>query len=124
MIFMKIFNKHGEVPPPIVKADFSGGLNTANQVDAIAENQLADVLNMEIDFATKKLQTVCGTKDILSAEKIFAGKFFYQSKVLAKKIFEGGFDDEKNFFAVSVIDDDFYFACESKCGGKLGLYFF
>lgn len=69
---MKILNKHGEVPPPIVKADFSGGLNTAAQVDGIAENQLADVLNMEVDVATGKLQTVCGTKDILTAENIFA----------------------------------------------------
>ena len=89
MIQMKIFNKHGE--------DFSGGLNTVTQVDGIAENQLADVLNMEIDFSTGKLQTVSGTKDILSAEKIFAAIYDSINHLILlvkndKKIFLADFD--------------------------------
>ena len=59
---MKIFGKHGEQQPVISKSDFTGGLNTASQIDDIAENQLADVLNMEIDIATGKLQYFDGTK--------------------------------------------------------------
>ena len=78
MIQMKIFNKHGEVQPPIVKADFSGGLNTVTQVDGIAENQLADVLNMESDFSTGKLQTVSARK-IFCLQKKFLRRFMIQS---------------------------------------------
>ena len=65
---MKLWSKHGEQQTVIAKADFTGGLNTAAQVDGIAENQLADVLNMEIDVATGKLQTVAGTVDILTTD--------------------------------------------------------
>ena len=72
---MKLYSKHGEQQTVIAKADFTGGLNTAAQVDGIAENQLADVLNMEIDVATGKLQTVAGTKDILDSENIFAAMY-------------------------------------------------
>ena len=69
---MKLSTKHGEAQTTIARADFSGGLNTAAQVDAIAENQLAECVNMEVDFATGKLRTVEGTEDILSDAEIFA----------------------------------------------------
>lgn len=72
---MKIYPKHGEQQTIIAKADFTGGLNTAAQIDGIAENQLADVLNMEIEAATGKLQTVSGTVDVLESEKIFAAMY-------------------------------------------------
>ena len=65
---MKLWSKHGQQQTAIAKADFTGGLNTAAQIDGIAENQLADVLNMEIDVATGKLQTVSGTVDILTTD--------------------------------------------------------
>ena len=72
---MKLYGKHGEQQTVIAKADFTGGLNTSAQVDGIAENQLADVLNMEIEVATGKLQTVAGTVDILESENIFAAMY-------------------------------------------------
>lgn len=62
---MKIFTKHPATQGQIVRKDFSGGLNTAISVDGIAENQLSEVMNMEIDHSTGQLKTVGGTKDIL-----------------------------------------------------------
>ena len=69
---MKIISKHGEQQTVVARVDFTGGLNTAAQVDAIAENQLADCVNMDIDVSTGKLRTVEGTVDILSDTEIFA----------------------------------------------------
>lgn len=110
---MKKFDKHGEIPPPIVKADFTGGLNTANQVDAIAENQLADVLNMEIDFATKKLQTVSGTKDILTAENIFAAIYDSINNLILvvktdKNIFLADFDGNISTSTIGTLSGNLY----------------
>ena len=72
---MKLYAKHRQQQTIIAKADFTGGLNTAAQVDGVAENQLADVLNMEIDVATGKLQTVSGTVDVFESENIFAAMY-------------------------------------------------
>ena len=110
---VKILDKHGEVPPPIVKADFTGGLNTAAQVDGIAENQLADVLNMEIDFSTGKLQTVSGTKDILSAEKIFAAIYDSINHLILlvkndKKIFLADFDGNISTSTIGTLSGNLY----------------
>ena len=58
---MKISTKHEGQQTTTVYADFTGGLNTAAQVDAIAENQLAECVNMEVDFSTARLKTVEGT---------------------------------------------------------------
>lgn len=69
---MKLISKHGEAQTTVARADFSGGLNTSAQVDAINENQLAECVNMEVDAATGKLRTVEGTVDILSDTEIFA----------------------------------------------------
>ena len=69
---MKLSAKHGDRQTTTVYADFTGGLNTAAQVDAIAENQLAECVNMEVDFSTARLKTVEGTADILSDTEIFA----------------------------------------------------
>lgn len=58
----------------IERYDFSGGLNTSTAIETIAENQLAEVVNMELESSTGMLKTVSGTIDILSiADKtIFA----------------------------------------------------
>lgn len=69
---MIISSKHAERQQPTIRADFTGGLNTASSVEDIAENQLAEVVNLEIDAATGRLQTVAGTIDILATENIFA----------------------------------------------------
>lgn len=69
---MRIYSKHAEMQTTVVKADFSGGLNTEASVNEIAENQLAEVVNMELDVATGRLKTVAGTSDILRTENIFA----------------------------------------------------
>ena len=69
---MKLSTKHGEMQTTVARADFIGGLNTSAQVDAIAENQLAECVNMDVDAATGKLRTVEGTVDILSDTEIFA----------------------------------------------------
>ena len=69
---MILSSKHGDRQQATVRADFTGGLNTAASVEDIAENQLAEVVNMEVDAATGRLQTVAGTIDILQSENIFA----------------------------------------------------
>lgn len=56
----------------VVRSDFSGGLNTAAAIEGIAENQLAEVENMEIDHSTGRLKTVSGTVEVLRQEGIFA----------------------------------------------------
>ena len=58
-----------------MRRDFSGGLNTTSTVEGIAENQLADVLNMEVDHSTGCLKTVAGTKMLLTAENVFAAAY-------------------------------------------------
>ncbi len=56
----------------ITRADFSGGLNTAAAIEGIAENQLAEVVNMEIDHSTGRLKTVAGTVEVLHQDGIYA----------------------------------------------------
>ena len=45
-------------------SDFTGGLNTSCQEEMIAENELAEVINMEIDSNSRLLRTVAGTKTL------------------------------------------------------------
>lgn len=71
---MKLSAKH-ENQQAIVRANFSGGLNTASTVDSIAENQLASAVNVEVDSATGRLKTVSGTVDLLTFQKIFAAVY-------------------------------------------------
>ena len=71
---MRLGVKH-EKQQPIVRADFSGGLNTSANVDGIAENQLSVALNVEIDQATRRLRTVAGTIDLLKFTDIFAAAY-------------------------------------------------
>ena len=72
---MIVSTKHGGRQQAKIFADFTGGLNTAASVEDIAENQLAEVVNMEVDAATGRLQTVAGTIDILQSENIFAAMY-------------------------------------------------
>ena len=73
---MKLSNKHGDAATRIIRADFSGGLNTAANSDGIAENQLADCLNVEADRNTGRLKTVAGTVDVFKSEtEIYAAMY-------------------------------------------------
>lgn len=69
---MRLSTKHGEQQQTVIRADFTGGLNTSMSVEDVAENQLARVLNMEVDHTNGKLRTVSGTRDILLTPDIFA----------------------------------------------------
>lgn len=71
---MKLGVKH-QNQQTIVRADFSGGLNTSANVDGIAENQLSVAVNVEVDHATGRLKTVAGTTDIMFFENIFAAMY-------------------------------------------------
>ena len=59
----------------VVRADFSGGLNTSATRDGIAENQLAIATNVEVDHTTGKLKTVAGTITVRKSEDIFAAVY-------------------------------------------------
>lgn len=79
---MKLGNKHGEAQTTIVRADFSGGLNTTANVDGIAENQLSLAVNVEVDHATGRLRTVAGTTDVFKFANIFAAAYDEINRVL------------------------------------------
>ena len=69
---MRLSRKH-QNQTSIIRADFSGGLNTSALVDGIAENQLGECLNVEADHSTGRLKTVAGTVDVMTSEnEIFA----------------------------------------------------
>lgn len=59
----------------VVRADFSGGLNTSATRDGIAENQLAIATNVEVDHSTGKLKTVAGTITVRKSPNIFAAMY-------------------------------------------------
>ncbi|MBR0061618.1 MAG: hypothetical protein IJP68_09085, partial [Selenomonadaceae bacterium] len=69
---MKLSSKHGEQQQTVIRADFTGGLNTSMSAEDVAENQLAHVTNMEVDHTNGKLRTVAGTRDILTTPDIYA----------------------------------------------------
>ena len=69
---MRLSNKHAN-PATVTRSDFSGGLNTTNNVDGITETQLAQGTNVEVDHSTHRLKSVSGTVDVFkSATNIFA----------------------------------------------------
>ena len=78
---MQLTTKH-QNQQTLVRADFSGGLNTSANVDGIAENQLSVAVNVEVDHATGRLKTVAGTTDILFLENIFAAMYDEINKTL------------------------------------------
>lgn len=78
---MRLSAKH-ENQQPIILADFSGGLNTSSNLDGIAQNQLANALNVEVDQANGRLKTVAGTVDVLTFNNIFAAVYDEINEVL------------------------------------------
>lgn len=80
---MRLSRKHAN-QTTVVRADFSGGLNTTANVDGIAENQLSEAINVEIDHSTGRLKTVGGTTDIVVKEsgRITAAMYDYINGVL------------------------------------------
>lgn len=128
---MKLSSKHGEQQQAIVRADFTGGLNTSMSAEDIAENQLASVLNMEIDHTNGKLRTVTGTRDILTAENIFAAIYDRINGVILvvksdKKIYLADFEGNISGNSLGSLSGELYpkyFAWEDgvliASGGKL-----
>ena len=110
---MIISSKHAGRQQPTIRADFSGGLNTAASVEDIAENQLAEVVNMEIDAATGRLCTVAGTIDILSAENIFAAIYDSINSLILivkndKQIFLADFEGNVNVSSIGNLSGNLY----------------
>lgn len=69
---MRLSNRHANLQT-VSRADFSGGLNTTANVDGIAENQLVDCLNIEIEHNTGRMKSIAGTVEVVHSEKnIFA----------------------------------------------------
>lgn len=110
---MRLASKHGENQRAILKADFTGGLNTSMSAEDIAENQLANVLNMEIDHTDAKLRTVAGTIDILETPDIYAAIHDLINGVILvvkndKKIYIADFDGHISGNALGVLTGELY----------------
>ena len=62
----------------VTYGDFTGGLNTTTVPEMIAENQMADCVNMEFNRTTGALQTCCGTATVFQVpQDITIDKLFY-----------------------------------------------
>lgn len=48
----------------VTRDDFSGGINNSVAIEMIADNELADCVNMDVDQSTKLLKTVSGAKTV------------------------------------------------------------
>ena len=73
---MKLSAKHQQ--KIISCGDFTGGLNTTTVPEMIAENQMADCVNMEFNRTTGALQTCCGTATVFQVpQDITIDKLFY-----------------------------------------------
>ncbi|MBR0060719.1 MAG: hypothetical protein IJP68_04480, partial [Selenomonadaceae bacterium] len=128
---MKLSTKHGEQQQTVIRADFTGGLNTSMVVEDVAENQLARVLNMEVDHTNGKLRTVSGTRDILSTPDIFAAIYDLINGVMLivkddKQIYLADFDGNIGANSLGRLTGELYpkyFPWEDGCliasGGKL-----
>ncbi len=71
---MRLGVKHAN-QQTVVRADFSGGLNTAASIESIAENQLFECINMDVDHSTGRLKTVSGTEEMVTQAGIFAAVY-------------------------------------------------
>lgn len=73
---MNLSSKHQQ--NIVTYGDFTGGLNTTTVPDMIAENQMADCVNMEFNRTTGALQTCCGTATVFKCpDTITIDKLFY-----------------------------------------------
>lgn len=110
---MIVATKHGERQQVIVRADFTGGLNTSASVEDIAENQLAECVNMEIDVGRGRLCTVAGTVDILETPKIFAAMYDSINSLILivkedKKIYLADFEGNVQNSSVGSLSGNLY----------------
>ena len=82
---MRLSSKHAGQQTALF-SDFRGGLNTSSTAEMIAENQLFDVVNMELDANDGLLRTAHGTRDVY---RLFAGDVIMQGAydVLNKTLF-------------------------------------
>ncbi len=73
---MNLSSKHQQ--NIVTYGDFTGGLNTTTVPDMIADNQMAECVNMEFNSTTGALQTCCGTALVFQApENITIDRLFY-----------------------------------------------
>lgn len=73
---MRISTKHAN--QQIVEyRDFSGGLNTSNASEMIAQNELARAINIELDKPTGLIRTVAGTRTLFQKEGAHFTDIFY-----------------------------------------------
>lgn len=112
---MRLASKHGEnnQQRSILKGDFTGGLNTSMSAEDIAENQLADVLNMEVDHDSAKLRTVAGTVDILRTPEIYAAIYDLINGVILvvktdKRIYLADFDGHISGKSIGKLTGELY----------------
>ena len=110
---MKKTCKHAEQQQTIARADFTGGLNTSMSAEDVAENQLASVLNMEIDHTNGKLRTVAGTRDILTTPDIFAAIYDLINGVMLivkndKQVYLADFDGNIGGNSLGKLTGDLY----------------
>ena len=97
----------------VVFSNFAGGLNTSSNLDGLAENQLADALNVEVDTANGRLKTVAGTVDLLDFENIFAGIYDEINDRLLlikddKSVYEVNLNTNKVIGKVGTLSGDMY----------------
>ncbi len=115
----------------ITRVDFSGGLNTSSNLDGLAENQLANAVNVEVDRSSGRLKTVAGTIDIFEFSNIFAAVYDEINDVLLvitedKKVYTADVIDGRVGEAVGVLSGNLYpisvrweDGCLLASGGKL-----
>lgn len=107
MITMRLATKHAN-QQNLMLSDFTGGLNTSCQEEMIADNELADVLNMEIDSNSRLLKTVQGTKTVYVLKENEDGETEYEFKSAAFDIINNAlilFTDDGRIFATTNFED-------------------
>lgn len=73
---MKLSAKHQQ--QVVSYGDFKGGLNTSSIPEMIADNQMAECINMEFNRTTGALQTCCGTATLFECpDDITIDKLWY-----------------------------------------------
>lgn len=75
---MRLSTKHSD-QQVVARTDFSGGLNTSLAIEMIADNELADCSNMDVDQSTKLLKTISGAKTVLKPS--FVIKYVIHDKI-------------------------------------------
>lgn len=75
---MLLSTKHAN-QQTVSRYDFTGGLNSTTAIEMIADNQLASVVNMDIDTSTGLLKTVSGAKTVYTPSGITIKDALYDS---------------------------------------------